>query len=59
MQEFEKQEEWEFERDFEKLSNMLQTRNNFAVIVIEGNVGVDFYSLQCQQPKHMVSESFS
>lgn len=60
MQEFEKQEEWEFERDFEKLSNILQTRNDFAVIVIEGNVeGVDFYSLQCQQPKHMVSESFS
>jgi hypothetical protein len=23
MQEFEKQEEWEFERDFEKLSNIL------------------------------------
>jgi len=60
MQEFEEQEEWEFEGNSEILYNMIQIGNNFVVPTIEGNAeGVDFYSLQCQRPKHMVSEFFS
>jgi hypothetical protein len=41
------------------LSNLLQARDNFAVLTIEGNdEGIYFYVLQCQQAKFMVRESF-
>ncbi len=56
----EKQEELEFGGDNDKSSNMLQIGDNFAILVIEGNVeSVDFYVLQCQQPKFLFRESFA
>ena len=52
-------EEWEFGRNIEKLSNLLNIGDNFFV-PIEGDNSkeVDFYILQCQRPKFKVRESF-
>jgi hypothetical protein len=58
-EEFEDLDEWKFGRDDEELSNLLQTSDNFVVAVAKGNAeGVQFYILQCQQPKFMVCEAF-
>jgi hypothetical protein len=39
---------------------MLQIGDHFAILAMEGNVeSVDFYVLQCQQPKFLFREYFA
>jgi hypothetical protein len=60
VEEFDDPNETEFSGDGEKLFNLLQVGDNFVVLVVEGNVeGVNFYILQCQHQKFMVSEPFA
>jgi hypothetical protein len=52
-------EDWAFGGDGEEQSDVLNIGDNFVVPAEEGNSeGVDFYILQCQQPKFRVPEPF-
>ncbi len=60
VEEFDDPNEPKFNGDGEELSDLLQVGDNFVVLVVEWNViGVDFYILQCQHQKFMVSEPFA
>jgi hypothetical protein len=59
MEEFQDPDEWEFGGDDEELFDLLQASDKFSIPAIRGNAkGVQFYILQCQQPKFMVREAF-
>jgi hypothetical protein len=53
------EEDWEFGRHGEEMSDLLNIEDNFVVQAEEGNAeGVQFYILQCQQPKFKVTAPF-
>ena len=54
------EEEWKFQREEEALGNVLSIGDNFAVLAnVANKEGVEFYVLQCQRPKFVVSEAFN
>jgi hypothetical protein len=60
MEEFDDPNEPKFGGDGEEFFYILQIGDNFAIPAIEGNAkGVNFYILQCQHKKFMVSEHFA
>ena len=53
------EEDWKFGGDRQEMSDLLNIGDNFVVPVEEDNAkGVQFYTLQCQQPKFKVTASF-
>jgi hypothetical protein len=53
------EDSWDYEYYGEAMADLVRPGDNFIVpAALDNDVGIAFYILQCQSPKHVVQENF-